>query len=561
MVIKSYIRLSFIFVILIISKISKSQNIFLDEINSLNSKRDFDLNDSINKSKGSYLIRSTSTFQNQYNKQKNKFNLIYNYDFINNTLLPENWNDGIMYPSRGWQERHTIGASLKFKFIDINYQPELLKVQNLQQEYYPGNPEDGNFMPKYFGSVANVIDNYRQFGSQLIDTMSLGQSRLGFIFNPLSFGISNENFWWGPGKRNSLIFTNNSGGFNHYYLNTIKPICTNIGEFEFSAISGILDTNWYQDPDISLMKTIWSGGIAKKNLDQRKIDAFTLNWKIKWIPDLYIGYAYSRQYYKNQLNQFGDKYTFFSKDFYKQELGSIMFRLLFPKESAELYGEMGIQGNSPWPWKFFETNLRPGYVFGFTKNSKLFNSKYFLSLNFEATQLQLMNPKDLFYPDFPFVGGLFNSWYTDLRIKQGYTNQGQILGSSIGPGSNMQSITFTLNRNLSKFGFQIERIEQNKDFMYIVYYNGRNGQFINGGQKWGYYNKYWVDISTKLFFQIQPITNIFIAGSVMNTDAYNYRWIKFVERGKKYDESSSLTDKFNVQFQLSLKFLLNAKTQ
>jgi hypothetical protein len=238
-----------------------------------------------------------------------------------------------------------------------------------------------------------------------------------------------------------------------------------------------------------------------------------------------------------------------------------MFRLVFPKETAELYGEIGIQGNSAWPWKFFKTNIRPGYVFGFTKNSKFFNSKYFLSLNFEATQLQLMNPKDLFYPDFPFVGGLFNSWYTDYNIKQGYTNQGQLMASSIGPGSNMQSISFSLNRNFSKIGFHIERIEQNKDFMYIVYYNGRNGQFINGGQKWGYYNKYWVDISTKIFFQIQPIKSLFISGSVMNTDAYNYRWIKFLERGKKYDESSSLTDKFNVQFQLSLKYLLHAKFQ
>jgi hypothetical protein len=52
-----------------------------------------------------------------------------------------------------------------------------------------------------------------------------------------------------------------------------------------------------------------------------------------------------------------------------------------------------------------------------------------------------------------------------------------------------------------------------------------------------------------------------IAASFMKTNASNYRWLKFPEIGKKYDEGSKITDKINFQFQLSLKFLLNAKIQ
>ena len=70
---------------------------------------------------------------------------------VNNSLLPQNWNDGNMYPARGWQERYSFGLQLKLGILDINLQPEWLKVQNIPQQYYPGNPEDGNFMPKYFG--------------------------------------------------------------------------------------------------------------------------------------------------------------------------------------------------------------------------------------------------------------------------------------------------------------------------------------------------------------------------------------------------------------------------
>jgi hypothetical protein len=543
-----------------------SQNILLDELNLLNNHRNVQLVDSNKKNESSFLIRSTQQFQNEqselYSNNRKKIiqNYYFGYDHVNNSLLPQNWNDGNMFPARGWQERYTVGMQLKLGIIDINVQPEWLKVQNIPQEYYPGNKEDGNFMPKYFGSVANVIDNFRQFGTKKIDTFSLGQSRIGLKLGPISVGYSNQNNWWGPGIRNSLIFTNNSAGFKHLYISTNKPIKSFIGNFEFSAITGLLDTNWYEDPDIPLMRSIWSGGIAQKNLDQRKIDAITINWNPKWMPNLYFGYAYSRQYYKYQAQPYGQSYSFFSKDFTKVEFGSLMFRFLLPKDYAEFYGEIGVPNKSPWPWKFFEKSPKTGFVFGVTKLAKIKSNKSYFRLNVEMTQLQLYNPKDMFYPEWPFVGGLPNSWYTSDIIKQGYTNQGQILGASIGPGSNSQTINFSYHYKYNHIGILVERISQNNDFFSVVYFSGKNGQEVEGyGQVWGYYNKYWVDINSKIYVQIMPIKNIVLSASLMQTDAMNYRWIKVNMNGRKYDEPSSITDKYNVQFQLSLKYLIHAK--
>ncbi len=550
--------LIFIFFALVIN----AQNSYLDEIDLLNHQRNIQLIDSNKNIESSFLIRSTQQFQSiqssQYPRKRKKFiqNFHLGYDHVNNSLLPQNWNDGNMYPARGWQERYTVGIQLKLGIIDINLQPEWLKVQNIPQQYYPGNPEDGNFMPKYFGSVANVIDNFRQFGTKEIDTFSLGQSRIGLKLGPVSVGYSNQNNWWGPGTRNSLVFSNNAAGFKHLYLSTNKPIKSFIGNFEFSAITGLLDTNWYEDPDIPLMRSIWSGGIAQKNLDQRKIDAITINWNPKWMPNLYFGYAYSRQYYKHQAQPYGQSYSFFSKDFTKVELGSLMFRFLLPKDYAEFYGEIGIPNKSPWPWKFFEKSPKTGFVFGVTKLAKIKSNKSYFRLNVEMTQLQLYNPKDLFYPGWAFVGGLPNSWYTSDVIKQGYTNQGQILGASIGPGSNSQTINLSYHYKYNHIGIMIERISQNNDFFYVVYFNGKNyiGNF-------GYYNKYWVDINSKIYAQIMPIKNILLSASLMQTDAMNYRWLKFPDPGKKYDEGASQTDKYNIHFQLSLKYLINAKIQ
>ncbi len=545
-----------------------SQNSFLDEMNLINQQRNIQLVDSSKNIESSFLIRSTQQFQSiqssLYSRKRKKFiqNFYIGYDYVNNSLLPQNWNDGNMYPARGWQERYTVGLQLKLGIIDINLQPEWLKVQNIPQQYYPGNPEDGNFMPKYFGSVANVIDNFRQFGTKKIDTFSMGQSRLGLKLGPIGVGYSNQNNWWGPGIRNSLVFTNNASGFKHLYLSTNKPIMSFIGNFEFSAITGLLDTNWYQDPDIPLMRSIWSGGIAKKNLDQRKIDAITINWRPKGIPNLYLGYAYSRQYYKHQDQPNGQTYSFYSKDFSKVELGSLLFRFLLPKDNAEFYGEIGIPNKAPWPWKFFDKNPKTGFVFGISKIEKFKSKNSFIRLNVEFTQLQLNNPKDLFYPANAFVGGLPNSWYTNEKIKQGYTNQGQILGAAIGPGSNSQTINLSYHFKFNSIGLILERISQNNDFFSVVYFSGKNGQVYPGiGQVWGYYNKYWVDINSKVYIQIMPIKNILTSASFMQTDAMNYRWIKVNMNGRKYDDPSSVTDKYNIQFQLSIKYLINAKIQ
>ena len=142
-----------------------------------------------------------------------------------------------------------------------------------------------------------------------------------------------------------------------------------------------------------------------------------------------------------------------------------------------------------------------------------------------------------------------------IRIK------GQILGASIGPGSNSQTINLSYHYKYNHIGIMIERISQNNDFFSVVYFSGKNGvnYYLELVKFGGYYNKYWVDINSKIYAQIMPIKNILIAASLMQTDAMNYRWLKFPEPGKKYDEGASQTDKYNIQFQLSLKYLIHAK--
>ena len=554
MVIKKVLSFTFLFFCYFIST---AQNSFFDDIHLMDYQRTKQLlNDSNGVITSSFLIRSTSSFQFLQSKLKGTAKdlvqfVSVNYDQQNNSLQPISFNDGNLYPARGWQERHSYGVNLKLLIFDINYQPEKLTVQNLSQEYYAGNTQDGNFMFKYFGMVANNIDNFRQFGYDRIEETTLGQSRAGIKFKYIAAGISNENIWWGPGKRNSLVFTNNAAGFQHYYLKTVEPIKTYLGSFELAGIVGKLEPTKYFDIDQGLLDICQPCKVFK-NLDEREVDGITINYQPKWVPNFYVGYAYSRQFYRNATNVLGDTVNFFSKDLPKQEVGSMFFRFSMPEDHAEFYGEMGLPNEAPWPWKFFKERMRPAFVFGATKlvPLKLFDS--YLSLNVEFTQLQLMNPRDILYEGYPFAGGKPNSWYQSTIVNQGWSNNGQLMGSSIGPGSNNQSISLSWNKGYNKIGFFVERTVFNNDFYYSVYYN----PYASNG--YGYYNRYWVDLTQRLELQLMPIRNILFSASFTNTHALNYRWIREEDGISVFDEPSIYSDKYNNQFQMSIKYSLHA---
>jgi hypothetical protein len=229
----------------------------------------------------------------------------------------------------------------------------------------------------------------------------------------------------------------------------------------------------------------------------------------------------------------------------------MLFRFAMPEDHAEFYGEMGLPNEAPWPWKFFKERMRPGFVFGATKliPLKLFNS--YLNLNVEFTQLQLMNTRDIFYEGTPWAGGKPNSWYLSTTVQQGYSNNGQLIGASIGPGSNNQRISLSWNKGYNKIGFFVERTVFNNDFYYSVYLNPD----LTSG--YSYYNRYWVDLTQRVELQLMPIKNLLLSASFTKTHALNYRWIR-IEDGSQYDSPSSYSDKYNQQFQMSIKYLLHA---
>jgi hypothetical protein len=480
-------------------------------------------------SKTSFMIKSTQNVDNlsnptYYNPSRLRLeNIKASIELQNNSNLPYGYNDGSMFPAIGLQKRVSFGFLVKNDFLEINFQPEFVQANNSKPTLFKGNPKDGNYWTRYFYINTNHIDNYTQFGNSTINYNSLGQSRIGYRKNDHSIGISNENIWWGPGVLNSLIFTNQAPGFKHLYYQTNKPIQTKLGSIELNVILGRLNNVLPNNQDDSLMRTLWSGGILPKKSVNRLIATGILTLQPKVLPNLFIGLAFSTQNYMD---------TSLLKTKY-QHIQTFMFRYAMPNDHAEFYGEIGY------------TNTIPGFVLGGKKLFKYNNNRYF-EFGVECTQLGIMDPRKIFVMNDVYGPPQRNSWYTNTSVLQGYTNNAQLLGAGIGPGSNAQTIYFNYKYKNSTIGLQFERINRNNDFYYYA-----NISKIGDGN----YNAYYVDLNAGINYELKLTESIKFSAFLNNSKVLNYRWVR-LDDGSPYYKGSSLSDKANMlsYFSLIYKF-------
>lgn len=473
----------------------------------------------------SFLIKSTQNLDNlanpkYYNSSRLRLqNFKASVEVQNNSHLPYGYNDGSMFPAIGIQKRLSFGFLVKNDFLEFNLQPEFVQAVNNKPDLFKGNPIDGNYWARYYFINSNYIDNYSQFGTNKIFYNSIGQSRIGYRKNKHSFGLSNENIWWGPGILNSLIFTNHAPGFKHIYLQTNKPLKSKFGSLEYNFIGGTLKNILPNNQDDSLMSTIWPGGIlSKKNIDRIIISGIAV-FQPKIIPNFYIGFAFSSQNYMD---------TSFLKTKY-QNIKSLMIRYAMPNDHAEFYGEFGY------------TNTIPGFVIG---GKKIFtnNKKTYYEIGIECTQLGIMDPRKIFVINDVFGPPQRNSWYTNTSILQGYTNNAQILGAGIGPGSNSQTLYFKYIRNKSKIGIQFERVNHNTDFYYYSYLSKIGN---------GIYNAYYVDLNSGLHYELKLSESINFSAFFNYSKIMNYRWVRINDGSSSYN-GSALSDKINILSNISL---------
>lgn len=429
-----------------------------------------------------------------------------------NTHHPYGWNDGIMIPSKGYQTAISGGVFFKSGIFNIQLRPEYLFAENKFFEEYPGN-YNGNDVPQRFGN-----ETYQDFG--------WGQSRIGIDVGPVSLALSNENLWWGPGLKNSILMSNSSKGFKHITLNTLRPIQTFIGSFESQIIAGNLENSGFLYPELN------------KN---RYFTALAFNYQPKWLPGIFLGLTRSFQTYSENLKTLADYIPLFRpyqkvKDKNQDNFGSdnndqvttVYARWLLKKAHAEVYLEYGKNDNSFNLRDFYQSPQHSrSYLFGFRKLVVLdqLNNEH-LEIGLEVTQLSQSIDR--------ILRGA-GSWYIHGQIFQGHTNRGEVLGAGIGPGGNLQTLNLIWNSGFKRFGLQLDRFEHQADF-----YDANFASAVNNGQ--------WIDLGVAAVSD-WAFKQFLVNSKLQMVQSTNYQWMSGFNNTPKKNATN-----FNVEIGITYLF-------
>lgn len=382
-----------------------------------------------------------------------------------NSHHPYGTNDGLMIPAKGYQTLFSAGVYAEAGPLSIQLRPELVYAQNAAFVQSLDAPLEAKVLSGIKGYY-NGIDAPERMGNGAYNQLSWGQSSIRLNWRALSFGLSNENLWWGPGVHNSLMMSNNAPGFKHLTFNTRRPIQTGIGSFEGQFVAGRLEASGYRDARLTVIKDDW-----------RYLSGVVLSWQPKWVPGLFVGFDRTFTVYESDMgHKLGDYLPFFSslsKKTYqtavyenaedkrkRDQIFSLFAKWVMPEAKAEMYIQYGKEDHS---WDIRDIMVEPeharAYIAGFRKLLPVKGSDHrFIQVGVELTQTESGSK------------GLRNglTWYTHSQVKSGYTHKGQFLGAGGGP-DNVQNLDIAWVDALKRIGFSFERRVHNNTLYYKIF--------------------------------------------------------------------------------------------
>jgi len=494
-------------------------------------------------------------FTNIFTNKKNNLKLTllpleYNLEY--NTHHPYNRNNGNMIPNVGYQHIISFGFYTKIGPLEIQLSPEHHYAVNEAFDGFWDGHFDITWKERY--ERWNFIDTPERFGSKRHNRLLFGQSFISLNFKKLALSISNENLWWGPSKRNSIMLSNHSSGFKHITFKSTSPIKTFFGNFDFQILSGRLEPSRFLPPDpdreyggrkLYIPKINQNGRVD----DWRYYQAGYISISPRWIDGLTLGMIRWVQMYRGLVE--GDywwmpgKPTYFPlfSNFFRKndsnipyeeqtdQAAGLFFRWYFKKSKMEIYSEFH-RNDAIYNLRDFlvDGDHTRGLTLGISKILDSKKNNYLLS--WEWTQLEATAGTML-------RGG--GSWYEHSRVFHGYTNFGEVIGAGIGPGSNSQFFSIEKFKKNEKLKLAFEIVENDNDWYYKAFSNSTD------------FRRYWKDFNFHLGYD-KKFNQFWISSNLIYNRNLNYQW-ELISNSETYYQPGRDTDNFH--FSLKLSYFLN----
>jgi len=302
---------------------------------------------------GDLVDLDSSSYHQRLGKQGKFLFLPALYKSQYTSTYPFATNDGAMIPNRGLQQVFSLGAFVEWWKLSLQLQPELVKAQNKE---FIGFPIEQQSTILFYYEYLNRIDLPERFGESAFQQLVPGQSSFRLNLDAISLGISTENLWWGPGRRNSLLMGNSAPGFLHYTMNTRRPISSAIGSFEGQVLTGRLKASNFLPPHSDYNFQQMDVYYPKKEDGDRQLSGMIVTYQPKWVPGLFFGYASVNNVYRSEIADLEDVLPIFNGrkenqqvldtiQSKRQQFSAGFFRWIDPKGHFEFYGEFGTRDN------------------------------------------------------------------------------------------------------------------------------------------------------------------------------------------------------------------------
>jgi hypothetical protein len=392
-----------------------------------------------------------------------------------------------------------------------------------------------------------------KFGNKKHNKTTLGQSRISLNWKSLSLGLSNENIWWGPSIRNSIMMSNHSEGFKHITLNSNKPIKSFLGDFEFQLISARLESSGFTPPNIDYMYAGNKLYVPKINQrgeldDWRYLQAFIVSYQPKWVNGLSFGFIRWVQMYSALVegkypwldgkptyfpvfkNLFRKRDRFENYEQQTNQAAGLFFKWIWKDSNAEFYFEFH-HNDSKQNLRdlILDSDHSRAATIGLQKFFDINNNKYLF--NWEWTQMEQTASRLIRNAA---------SWYEHSYVYDGYTNKGEVLGSSIGPGSNSHYFSLNKIRENEIIGIGLEIVDNDNDFYYEAFPSASD------------YRRYWKDINFHLKFN-KLYKNFSLSSRFIYIRSLNYQW-ELNDNSTPYYHPGKDLDNFHLNLKVTYFF-------
>ena len=460
-----------------------------------------------------------------FSNKKNNIKLMFlgiDYFFEYNSNHPYNRNNGSMIPNKGYQHIVSPGFYIKLGPLSIKLKPE---------HHYSENKTFDGFWEGHYPVIWanryrlwNHIDMPERFGEIRHNRLLTGQSSISINYKKLRIGISNENLWWGPSFRNSIMMSNHAEGFKHITFNTIEPIKTFIGNFEWQIITGRLESSGFTPPNTDFEYAGTKIYVPKINQlgktgDWRYLQGFIVSYSPKWIEGLSFGLTRWVQMYSALIegkyfwmigeptyfpafaNFFrgNDKYQNYEEQ--TNQAAGVFMNWHWDDSKARIYAEF-YHNDSKQNLRdlLLDSDHSRAVTIGLNKIFEIKNNNFLF--NWEWTQMEQTAGRMLRNA---------GSWYSHNFVYDGYTNKGEVIGSSIGPGSNSQYFSLSKINDNSRLGIAIEIVDNDNDFYYEAFDSAND------------YRRYWKDYNLHINYN-KKFKKFILSSNIIYIRSMNYQW-------------------------------------